>query len=262
MRKVRWVHQYDVCEDTVAGYYKVNHFHLWEMMARWKIDTQEGYLRAADDAWSAKQEEFSAWYDQEIGKLPAEEQNEFAEHYSDRGVSLFEEFPRLHRRSLFVTCWSQLESAVTDLCPQLAHWKKVPLGFDEHREQKQNKRDRGFTLAAGYLRVITGKNLKETEVWRLELSPLGQLRNAYAHRDGKPDPNEDVDLEQWLKRNPGLVTPRLSTFELEDGFLEHVISVERAWLKEIKDAVDPWYATAEDEDLLSGFEGFAPQSPK
>ena len=150
-----------------------------------------------------------------INELPDEEEKKYmAGWYAEdiNRLDLF--FPKILRRSLFVTLMSQTEVNLLRAC------KGCKRAFKLQKEFKKKGDDRVINQALSYLKShlsINDRNFKAD--WGF-VQKLWTIRNALVHNDGIPRKNDVDEIRKFSDRIPSLDFDHQNHIILKEGFVQ------------------------------------------
>lgn len=175
---------------------------------------------------------FVAWVDKQALEMPRERRDEFSEWYAEDYWQIKKVFPGILWSSLFVTCYSLLESELRSLCEALWHLKNCPLKPSELA-------DKGITRSQTYLKkVVKIKFPDRTMQWQ-EIKNYNLLRNKFAHGEDRVwDTKEDRKFKSYVEKKTSISLDEHGRILISRDFIQEVIDNLRAFFNDLFDSLE------------------------
>lgn len=138
--------------------------------------------------------EFESWLDSQVKQIEKEHKDELYEFHWEEHSMLRDEFPRIHRNSIFLALYALFEARLNDYCRYLEAAGDVELKLSDLA-------DKGVRRAQTYLTKVAGVEFPSTSKTWLEILTVGKLRNLIAHSEGKLTDDTDKALLRYIDEN-------------------------------------------------------------
>jgi hypothetical protein len=157
--------------------------------------------------------------DAQASTLSEFERGEFYRFHSGSYWMLDEVFPSIVRSSMFLTCYSLLESRLDQFCRQAGQEMGTHLTL-------QDMRGKGIVRAQRFLKKAVRLQFPDDMKQWQDILTYSIIRNALVHANGVVgDDKKRTRLRQFADKTRGLVKLRLAEhIELQAGFVPHVIT--------------------------------------
>jgi hypothetical protein len=141
-----------------------------------RLDELKRYLDITEQYLQKAKEDFKAWADEEVKKLPLQQREEFYDFYSDDYWRHEERFPRILRNSFLVSALSLLEYEIHVICTRLKKERPITISLSDLKGDTLEKTKLFFQTA--------GLNLKyDGQIWQ-EINKYYLVRNCIVHNSG------------------------------------------------------------------------------
>ena len=184
------------------------------------LDVTEKYLRKAKD-------EFKSWADEEVKKLPPQQQSEFYDFYSDEYWRHEERFPRILRNSFLVSALSLLEHEIHVICIKLKKEGRITISLSDLKGDTLEQTKRFFQLAGLKLRY-------DGQIWQ-EINNYYLIRNCIVHNSSLIKGYKDEKKLRTYITQKGVVSKDTIEEEvaLTGQYCEEVITTMQNFLDEV-----------------------------
>jgi hypothetical protein len=195
------------------------------------FESLRNYFNSVRDLFGSERKRMLEWMDRQTATLSEEEKNRFYEWHGVEYSQLEDSFPNIHRNSLFIAVYSELESNLAFICRAVAPEKgRVAPVFQRVGLLEQIK---------SYLQKGIGiKWPIAPQLWD-EIIKMRRIRNAIVHSGGWLDESNKADnklvkyINEEKKSITLLKTHDAYRIQLSDSFIPEVLNAFERLLKEL-----------------------------
>jgi hypothetical protein len=198
---------------------------------RYPFESLRDYFASVQDLFGSERKRMLEWMDRQTAGLSNKERDRFYEWHGVEYSQLEDSFPNIHKNSLFIAAYSELENKLTFICRAVAAEKgsATPV-FRQGGLLEQIK---------SYLQKEIGiKWPIAPQLWD-EIIKIRRIRNAIVHKGGWLYESTKVDKELVKYINEGkknvtlLKTNDAYRIQLTDSFIPGVLDTFERLLSEL-----------------------------
>ncbi|MEB1806610.1 MAG: hypothetical protein LPK26_04755 [Bacillaceae bacterium] len=167
-------------------------------------------------------------FEKEASELTPDEQEEYFDHYYDEWSPFKNDFPKIHRSSLFISIYSFLESALINLCKR--SYGKYHLS-STYEDISGNGIERAKIYLTKVAEIDFPSNTKEWQFIKL----CNDIRNCIVHNQSylNSDSKKAEKLENQLKKTPLINVDVSGEITIEEGFCNLFIDTLESFLNKL-----------------------------
>jgi len=218
----------------------MNHFtkrNIFQMHISFQLEDLYNYTEMMEEVLHKKVDDFNGWFETKAKGMSEEDINEMGEYYSDEYHSLARTNPTLFRSSSMISIYTCLEINFKQICQHIQRRINPSHKLLPRKVYIHHCRD--FLINH---RIVEERFFKESIEWNLINSAYREIRNSFAHNQGRMKEQKYATIEDSI---------RLLQCSFEDGTNE--VKLEKAFCFEFIQTIETFFETLFAEIDLSLF---------
>ena len=208
-------------------YYKGHHG-----LIKLQLNHLKEYVETLENLIGKELSDFDSFVEKEAAKLEEEERDFFYDHHLDTQWQLSEIFPNILRTSLFIKCYSILETELINMCDVLQKRNNYPIRLSDLK-------GKGIFLAQLYYKKVVGIEFPDQSKSWAEILKYNLIRNIFVHKEGHlSDDDKSKKAADYIENKTSILLDKYCRIQLTKDFVPQAIDVIEDFFNEFFEVIE------------------------